>query len=106
MPTLRTITVGGPRLTLLLALLAGLGLGQMWLAVPAAMAQDGRIREIMVSGNRRVEPETVRSYLRFAVGDAYDPAKVDQSVRALFGTGLFSDVSIDHQGPVVTVKVV
>ncbi len=74
--------------------------------MPAAMAQDGRIRDIQVTGNKRVEPETVRSYLRFAVGDAYSPATVDQSLRALFGTGLFADVKIDRRGSVVVVHVV
>ncbi|MDX2155509.1 MAG: outer membrane protein assembly factor BamA [Hyphomicrobiaceae bacterium] len=72
----------------------------------AAIAQDGRIRDIQVSGNRRVEPETVRSYLRFSVGDSYDAGKVDQSVRALFATGLFADVSIERSGAGVVVKVV
>ena len=51
-----------------------------------------------MTGNRRVEPETVRSYLRFNVGDAYDPGKVDQSIKALFATGLFADVRIDRDG--------
>src|SRR6476659_1886670 len=32
-------------------------------SAPQAQAQSGAIREIRVVGNRRVEPETVRSYL-------------------------------------------
>ena len=44
----------------------------------SATAQDSRIRDIRVVGNRRVEPETVRSYMRMSVGDAYDAGKVDQ----------------------------
>jgi outer membrane protein insertion porin family len=71
-----------------------------------AEAQSGVIREIRVEGNRRVEPETVRTYLRFNVGDAYDPAKVDQSIKALFSTGLFSDVRIDRTATGVVVTVV
>ena len=47
----------------------------------AAEAQSSAIREIRVVGNRRVEPETVRTYMRLNVGDAYDAGKVDQSVR-------------------------
>ena len=43
-----------------------------------AEAQSGVIREIRVVGNRRVEPETVRTYLRFNAGDAYDAGKVDE----------------------------
>jgi outer membrane protein insertion porin family len=72
----------------------------------AAQAQDARIRDIRVVGNRRVEPETVRSYLRLSVGDAYDAGKVDQSLRALFQTGLFADVKIDREGSSLVVTVV
>jgi outer membrane protein insertion porin family len=71
-----------------------------------AWAQDGRIREIQVVGNRRVEPETVRSYLRFSVGDAYSASRVDESLKQLFQTGLFADVKIDRQGATVIITVV
>ncbi|WP_229309070.1 outer membrane protein assembly factor BamA [Hyphomicrobium album] len=74
-------------------------------SVPAE-AQGATIRAINVSGNKRVEPETVRSYLQFSVGSPYDPAKVDGSIKALFGTGLFSDVRIDRSGADVIVTVV
>jgi outer membrane protein insertion porin family len=75
-------------------------------AAPTAQAQSGTIREIRVAGNRRVEPETVRSYLKFNVGDAYDPGKVDQSIKSLFATSLFSDVRIERDGAGVLVTVV
>jgi outer membrane protein insertion porin family len=75
-------------------------------SAPPAQAQSGAIKSIRVEGNRRVEPETVRTYLRFNVGDAYDPAKVDQSIKSLFSTGLFSDVRIDREGAGVVVTVV
>jgi len=64
------------------------------------------IRSIQVQGNRRVEPETVRSYLQFSPGSRYDPLKVDESLKSLFTTGLFSDVRIGRQGNTVIVKVV
>jgi outer membrane protein insertion porin family len=70
------------------------------------LAQAGAIREIRVVGNRRVEPETVRSYLQFTVGDPYDAGKVDGSLRALFGTGLFADVRIDREGGAVIITVI
>ena len=87
------------------------------LAMPAALALDfvasaspafaqGAVRDIRVVGNRRVEPETVRSYLQFNSGDAYDAGKVDRSLKALFATGLFSDVRIDREGAGVVVTVV
>ncbi|WP_041316578.1 outer membrane protein assembly factor BamA [Hyphomicrobium nitrativorans] len=90
----------------------------LWLAlaVPAALTIDvvafsapahaQTIRDIRVEGNRRVEPETVRSYLQFTVGEAYDAGKADRSIQALFATGLFADISIDRQGDAVVVYVV
>lgn len=75
-------------------------------AAPAAQAQGAVIRDIRVVGNRRVEPETVRSYLQFNVGDAFDQGKADRSLRALFGTGLFADVDIYREGNGVVIKVV
>ena len=71
-----------------------------------AFAQAGAVREIKVQGNRRVEPETVRSYLKFSVGGAYDAGKVSQSIQSLFATGLFRDVKIDRDGGTVVVSVV
>ena len=75
------------------------------LLVAAAHAQ-GAVRDIRVVGNRRVEPETVRSYLQFSVGDSYDAGKVDRSLKALFQTGLFADVRIDRDGAGVVITVV
>src|SRR5262249_31873466 len=50
-----------------------------------ALAQGGQvIREIRVTGNGRVEPETVRTYLKFGVGERYDSYKADESLRTLF----------------------
>ncbi len=72
----------------------------------AAFAQSAVVRDIRVSGNRRVEPETVRSYLRISPGDAYDAGKVDASLKALFATGLFADVTIDREGSTLVVAVV
>lgn len=71
----------------------------------SAVAQ-GVIKSIDIVGNRRVEPETVRSYLQLSPGQAYSAAKVDASIKSLFATGLFADVKIDTQGSslIVTVR--
>ncbi len=66
---------------------------------------QGVIQNIRVEGNKRVEPETVRSYLTFTAGDAYDPAQIDESLKALFATGLFQDVRIRREGSTVVIVV-
>ena len=60
-----------------------------------------------MSGTQRVEPGTVLTYVNIREGDAYDPADVDTALKALFGTGLFSDVKInfDSNGT-LTIQVV
>ena len=88
-------------LTATLAMMIDVAVG-----VAPAQAQAVVVREIQVAGNRRVEPETVRSYLQFSIGGAYDAGKVDRSIKALFATGLFSDVKIDRDGTTVLVTVV
>ena len=64
------------------------------------------VREIIVEGAQRIEPETVRSYLLIRAGDAFDPARVDRSLKSLYATGLFADVSIRRNGDVLVVTVV
>ena len=88
------------------AFLAATIAGPVFNVASVAQAQSGAIRDIQVTGNRRVEPETVRSYLRFTIGDQYDPGKVDQSIKSLFGTGLFADVRIDRTSTGVLITVV
>src|SRR5262249_13518769 len=67
-------------------------------AQPAAPpVTQGGVRRNQVSGNERVEQETVISYLPIQVGDTVDPAKIDLGLKALFRTDLFSDVKIEYQ---------
>ena len=74
-------------------------------AIPDAHAQQ-RITEIAIEGNQRIEPDTVRTYLRVAVGDPFDDALINDSLKSLFATGLFADVSIRRAGGALIVSVV
>jgi outer membrane protein insertion porin family len=65
----------------------------------------GTISAVQIQGNVRAEVETIRSYLQLKEGQPYDPAAADRSLKALFATGLFSDVAIDMQGSTLVVKV-
>jgi outer membrane protein insertion porin family len=67
---------------------------------------QGVIQTIRIEGSKRVEPETVRSYLSFAEGDTYDPALIDESLKTLFATGLFQDVRIRRDGGTIVVIIV
>jgi outer membrane protein insertion porin family len=99
------VIMAGLRLLLALAFISPvIAMGDATWGSGAAFAQ-GVIKNIEVVGSRRVEPETVRSYLQFNVGDSYSAAKVDASIKALFATGLFADVSIQPKGSTIVVSV-
>lgn len=65
-----------------------------------------RIREIRIEGSQRVEPDTVRSYMTVRQGDELTPQALDASLKALFATGLFADVTVRQEGSDVVVRVV
>ena len=77
----------------------------------SAQAQEdnrygGTIRSIVVEGNKRIEARTVQSYLLLEPGDTFDPNRIDLSLKTLFATNLFADVSIDRRGDDLVVRVV
>ena len=66
----------------------------------AAPASAPIIRRIIVTGTQRIETSTVLTYVNMREGDPYDPAAVDDAVRALFATGLFSSATRTEWDPV------
>ena len=69
--------------------------------VAAAVASS-----VAVKGNQRIEAETIRTYVSIKPGKSYGAADVDASIKALYNTGLFADVSIAQRGSVLVVTVV
>jgi outer membrane protein insertion porin family len=64
-------------------------------AAPATgLPGTGTVRSITVTGNQRLEPETVISYMQLRVGDTYDRERLDQALTELYNTELFADVVI------------
>lgn len=78
------------------------------LATGPVLAQSGAgtVSEVQVQGTQRIDPGTVRSYLLIQPGDQFDPERLDRSLKALFATGLFADVTMRRQGDALIVNVV
>lgn len=72
----------------------------------ATVAQAATVSRIQVTGNTRVEAETVQSYLTIKPGRSFGAADIDESIKSLFATGLFSDVRISQSGGALVVAVV
>jgi outer membrane protein insertion porin family len=75
-------------------------------ARPAAAATGGVIEAIKVEGNQRIEQGTILSYLLVQPGDAFDPDRIDRSLKTLYATGLFQDVRLGRVGDTLVVRVV
>lgn len=73
---------------------------------PALAQGQTVIQEVVIEGVQRLEPSTVRSYLLVQEGDEADPERMDRSLKSLYATGLFSDVSIREEGAKLIVVVV
>lgn len=73
--------------------------------IGAVEASAATVSRIIVRGNTRVEASTVESYLTIRPGRPYGPSDVDESLKTLFATGLFGDVSINRQGNALVVTV-
>ncbi|MFM5915920.1 MAG: outer membrane protein assembly factor BamA, partial [Novosphingobium sp.] len=67
-------------------------------AVAPAPAADVTIQSIAVNGAQRLEPDTIRSYIKLRVGQPYTQAAADQALKDLFATELFSDVKVNNDG--------
>jgi outer membrane protein insertion porin family len=91
---------------LALIMLAAPVTAQLADAAGAAPAVAQAPASITVEGNRRVEAETIRSYFKLGPGGTLDAGAVDDGLKALIETGLFSDVKINRQGGRLVVSVV
>lgn len=81
----------------------------IWPSQTPAVAQTSGydiVSEIVVEGTQRIDPATVRSNMSVRAGQSLTAEQLDQSLKALFATGLFADVTIRRQGDVLVVTVV
>jgi len=90
-----------------LGLILALGLAVVSLPLAEAQAQQRpTIRQIDVEGTQRIDPDTVRSYILLKPGDQATDEQLDRSLKALFATGLFADVTLRMEADRLNVRVV
>lgn len=72
----------------------------------AQVQEGGTIQAIVIEGVERLEPETIRSYLTVQPGDPFTNASLDKSLKALFETGLFADVTLSRSNDTLVIRLV
>ncbi|CAH2404680.1 outer membrane protein assembly factor BamA [Mesorhizobium escarrei] len=73
--------------------------------VATSAAEAAVVSRVEVSGNQRVDADTIRNYVTIKPGQPFSSSDIDDAVKALFGTGLFSDVQINQVGSTLVIKV-
>ncbi|MGP6086059.1 outer membrane protein assembly factor BamA [Antarctobacter jejuensis] len=71
-----------------------------------AYAQSFRFDNVVIEGNRRVEPGTILSYAGIARGQTVSGAELNDAYQRILGSGLFETVEIVPQGSRLTIRVV
>ncbi|MEO1749892.1 MAG: POTRA domain-containing protein, partial [Pseudomonadota bacterium] len=71
----------------------------------ATVAQAAVVNSIVVRGNQRVGNQTIADFVGYRSGANFTPSVVDDAVKALFRTGLFSDASVRVSGGTLIVEV-
>ena len=81
----------------------------MLLAHAGAAAAQGTgaftVGDIRVEGLQRISEGTIYNYLPVNIGDRLDQRRIQEAIRALFGTGFFSDIEMRRDGETLVVVV-
>ncbi|GBQ57032.1 outer membrane protein assembly factor BamA [Novacetimonas hansenii] len=64
------------------------------------------IEAVDIKGNDRIETNTILSYMVVQPGDRFDQDLLDRSLKTLYATGLFKDVTMQRSGNMLVVHVV
>lgn len=70
-----------------------------------SVAEAAVVSRVEVRGNRRVDAETIRNNVNIRPGQNFSAGDIDEAVKRLFATGLFSDVRINQVGSTLVVSV-
>lgn len=64
---------------------------------PGVSLADVLVKDFEVTGNERLEKETIISYLPFEKGTTVQDATFNKALKDLYKTGFFSDVKVDYK---------
>jgi outer membrane protein insertion porin family len=78
------------RIIAITALSAVLFCGVSW-------AEGEKIAELVIKGNRRIEPAVILNAVKLKAGDSFDIERVDSDIRSIFKLGYFQDVKAETE---------
>lgn len=82
------------------------GISLLALSICSEAIAQNMVQDINITGLQRVEKETALSYAGITPGKAVSSSELNNALRRLYDTGLFSDVSFDTNGNTLVINVV
>lgn len=73
-------------------------------SAPLCYAQSA-VTRIEVVGNKRLEADTIKTYLGVTPGQTPSQYDLDVGLKKLYATGFFADVNVTYEGDVITINV-
>jgi len=56
-----------------------------------------RIAEIVITGNKRIEVDAIRRYIKTKPGDTYVPSRLSDDLKSIYSMGYFEDIRIESK---------
>ena len=81
------------------------GISLLALAVCSNALAQGVISNININGLQRVEKETALSYAGISTNKPVSTEELNEALKRLYDTGLFSDISFDTKGNTLVINV-
>ena len=67
--------------------------------------QGVKLKRVVVEGALRIDPASVNTHFGLVPGDLINDKIINEALKRLFATGLFSDVTIEQRGQLVIIRV-
>jgi len=68
-------------------------------AAAFALDEEGaNVTDIQISGNKKVETETILSKVSTKVGDTFSPSRIRDDISSIYKMGFFEDVQVEAEG--------
>ncbi len=90
-----------------IALITGLLLVNLSILSPMSYAEESAaaINGVTILGNKRIESETILSYIQIKPGGHASEEQINQALKELFATGFFNDVKVHVEGENLIIQV-
>ncbi|MBC7133227.1 MAG: outer membrane protein assembly factor BamA [Roseovarius sp.] len=88
-----------------IAVIAVVLCGALFVAASPALAQSYRFGEVTIEGNQRIEGATILTYAGIARGETVSAGQLNEATQRILASGLFETVELEPRGNTLLIRV-